>query len=134
MITDKTVEVQKLELATTAVNWLSKHIHENNVKAGWWSDPKTGDRIERNVGEMLMLVVTEVAEAMEGHRKNLMDDKLHHRKMFEVELADVLIRIHDIAGSMNLDLGGAMIEKMAFNAIREDHKMENRMKDGGKKC
>ncbi|XUM19805.1 hypothetical protein ACRAVF_19255 [Bradyrhizobium oligotrophicum S58] len=38
-----------------------------------------------------MLIVSEIAEAMEGERKSLMDDHLPHRKMVEVELADTLI-------------------------------------------
>ncbi len=80
-----------------------------------------------------MLIVSEVAEAMEGHRKNLMDDKLPHRSMLEVELADVLIRIGDLAGALKLDIAGAVIEKMNFNSNRPDHKIENRLKDGGKK-
>lgn len=115
-----------------SINDLSKTIHENNVKAGWWTDLKTGVKKERNVGELICLVHSELSEAMEGHRKNLMDDKLPHRKAFEVELADTLIRIFDIAGAHNLDLGGAMAEKMAYNAKREDHKIENRLKNGGK--
>ncbi len=79
-----------------------------------------------------MLIVSEVAEAMEGHRKDLMDDKLPHRKMIEVELADAVIRIFDLAGAMNLDMGGAIAEKMNFNATRDDHKLENRKAAGGK--
>ena len=86
-----------------------------------------------NVPEKLMLVVSEVAEAMEGYRKNLMDDKLPHRSMVEVELADVIIRVFDLAGAMKLDLGGAIEEKLNFNKIRPDHKIENRLKDNGKK-
>lgn len=80
-----------------------------------------------------MLIVSEIAEAMEGERKNLQDDKLPHRKMAEVELADALIRIFDYAGGMNYDLAGALIEKLAYNAQREDHKLENRLKADGKK-
>jgi uncharacterized LabA/DUF88 family protein len=38
--------------------------------------------------------------------------------MLEVELADALIRILDIAGGLNLDLAGAFFEKMDFNATR----------------
>ncbi|MGE3404362.1 MAG: hypothetical protein AB7K63_17355 [Vicinamibacterales bacterium] len=64
----------------------------------WWRNPATGEPIERNDGEMLMLVVTELAEALEGDRKGLMDDKLPHRPMPEVELADAYIRVLDIAG------------------------------------
>lgn len=115
-----------------AINELSKEIHENNVKAGWWTDLKTGLKKDRNVGELLCLVHSEISEAMEGHRKNLMDDKLPHRKMFEVELADALIRIFDIAGAHGLDLGNAIAEKRSYNSVREDHKVENRLKDGGK--
>jgi hypothetical protein len=69
---------------------------------------------------------------MEGHRKNLMDDKLPHRKMQEVEIADAAIRIFDLAGAMGYDLGAAIVEKLSFNAQRADHKIENRLKPGGK--
>lgn len=90
-------------------------------------------QLKRNIGELLMLTVSELSEAMEGHRKNLMDDKLPHRKMFEVELADAIIRIFDIAGGLGLDLGGAFVEKMAFNAVRKDHTLKARMGENGKK-
>ncbi|HEX8552527.1 MAG TPA: hypothetical protein VF681_13345, partial [Abditibacteriaceae bacterium] len=59
-------------------------------------------------------------------------DKLPHRQMRVVELADALIRICDLAGAYGMDLGGAVAEKMAFNAIRPDHKLEARKADGGK--
>lgn len=110
---------------------LSRLCHEANRL--WWHDLQTGSRLNRNKGELLMLMVSEIAEAMEGERKNLMDDKLPHRKMAEVELADCLIRIFDYAGAFDLDLDGAVAEKMAFNAQRADHKPENRLKAGGKK-
>lgn len=110
---------------------LCSAIHVQNRR--WWVDPATGETKERNVGEMLMLVVSELAEAMEGHRKGLPDDKLPHRPMLEVELADALIRICDMAGGLGLDLAGAVKEKLAYNASRDDHKPENRLKPGGKK-
>lgn len=107
--------------------------HGAAVKAGWYTDLETGLPIKRNFGEAMMLIVSEGAESLEAHRKNLMDEKLPHRKAVEVELADMMIRIADLSGSMNLDLAGAIIEKMEYNRTREDHKIENRMKEGGKK-
>jgi NTP pyrophosphatase (non-canonical NTP hydrolase) len=102
--------------------------HGAAAKAGWWDKPKTWETVPR----CLMLIVSEIAEAMEGDRKCLMDDKLPHRKMIEVELADALIRIADLAGALDLDLGGAVVEKLAYNATRPDHKKENREKTNGK--
>jgi NTP pyrophosphatase (non-canonical NTP hydrolase) len=105
--------------------------HAANAK--WWRNPTTGEPVDRNKGELLMLIVSEVAEAMEGERKDLQDDKLPHRKMAEVELADALIRIFDYAGAFGYDLEGAYAEKMVFNAQRADHTHEARLRAGGKK-
>lgn len=112
-------------------NFLSNQIHKLNQT--WWHDPKTGERLERNKGEMLMLMVSEIAEAMEGERKNLMDSHLPYRKAVEVELADLIIRVLDYAGAYGLDLDGAIAEKLVYNANREDHKPENRLKENGKR-
>lgn len=117
-----------------ALNALASVCHTANSR--WWHDPATGKRLEgRNVGELLMLCVSELAEAMEGHRKELKDDKLPHRSMFEVELADCLIRIFDMAGApeLKLDVAGAFVEKMEYNSKRADHTNEARLAEGGKK-
>lgn len=113
------------------LNDIADHIHKGNKH--WWTDLHTGTPLDRNVGEMLCLVHSEVSEALEGHRKGLPDDKLEHRSMFEVELADAMIRILDIAAGHKLNLGSALVEKLQFNVQREDHKREVRLATGGKK-
>lgn len=121
-----------------AVTELQAHIYQGNVKAGWWTNIQTGQL--KPVGDVteilakMMLMVSEIAEACEGARKGLMDDKLPHRKMIEVEFADAIIRILDTAGHEGLDIAGAIQEKLLFNAIRPDHKLEHRLADGGKKA
>lgn len=109
--------------------------HGNSTAAGWWTD-SDGNHLTLNpmcFSNKLCLVHSELSEAMEGDRKGLMDDKLPHRSMAEVELADAVIRIFDLAGAYNMDLGGAIEEKLAFNKVRPDHKKEAREAAGGKK-
>lgn len=102
--------------------------HSAASEAGWWDRPKTWETVPR----CLMLIVSELAEAMEGDRKDLMDDHLPHRPMLEVELADAVIRIADLAGALDLDLSGAIEAKLAYNKTRADHKKSARAAKGGK--
>lgn len=62
-----------------------------------------------------------------------MDDKLTHRDGVEVELADAMIRILDMAGGLGMDIGGALVEKLEFNRTRHDHTIEARKQVNGKK-
>lgn len=118
-----------------------KTCFQANVKSGWWTDLKTGESlqntdgtgIKRNTGELMTLIHSEISEAYEGYRKNLMDDHLTHRKMEEVELADTIYRIFDLAESKGYDLGTTLIEKAVYNLNRADHKPENRRLANGKK-
>lgn len=99
--------------------------------AGWHDNIDYTD--VREVATKLALIHSEVSEALEGVRKGKMDDHLPDRKAIEVELADALIRILDLGGAMGLDLAGAVICKLAYNATRKDHTREARAAEGGKK-
>ncbi len=124
----------KISVRESANNLVSA-CHTVAFESGWWTNLETGEdmRGKRNVGELLCLVHSEISEAMEGHRKNLKDDKLPHREMFEVELADAVIRIFDLAAGYNLDISGAIVDKLKYNATRADHKIDNRKQENGKK-
>lgn len=106
--------------------------HTTARNAGWYHDPQTGLAIDRNFGEVVALMHSELSEALEAHRKDLMDDKLPHRSGIEVEFADLFIRVADTAAALGLDLAGAIIEKNRYNGGRADHKLEVR-RAGGKK-
>ena len=113
------------------LNDYSVECHAANDK--WWYDINTGQKLERNKGELLALIHSEVSEVLEGVRKNKMDDHLKHRKAEEVEMADTLIRIFDYCGAYGLDVEGAFQEKMAYNKVRADHSHEARKQANGKK-
>lgn len=123
---------------------LSKQVHAANRDVGWWDgteilpdyrpsgDVKDAVDLKWVIPTKLCLVHSEISEGLEGFRKGLMDDHLPHRPMLEVELADAVIRILDTAGALGYDLGGAIAEKLAYNAQRLDHKREARNAPGGK--
>jgi NTP pyrophosphatase (non-canonical NTP hydrolase) len=111
------------------INECCYNVHASNVKAGWW-DAADNALV---VPTKLALVHSELSEALESHRKNTKDDKLPQYDGIAVELADAVIRIFDLAGFLGIPLGTIMAEKEAFNAKREDHKVENRAKPQGKR-
>lgn len=157
-------------------------VHERNRRAGWWTDLDTGEPKLRNVGELLMLFVTEIWEAYEAYVEGSPDDKLPDYPGLGVELGDLAIRLADFAGAAMgghlpaysgaanpgerllhevgriaeryeairktpqamgnpetgqpmppMDIAIMIDAKLAFNAKRADHKIENRLKDDGKK-
>lgn len=119
---------------TKNLNELMDKIHQNAVAKGFWErDP--------NLGEKLMLIVTELAEALEVHRKKggvivlpsegsklslerLPDEffpetfSIQVKDTFPDEMADALIRILDLCGKLNIDIAWHVEQKMRYNATR----------------
>ena len=127
------------------LNTLQAIIYEDNQEVGWWDAPDWFDPdpvppsiakalwIEARTPTCIALIHSELSEALEGHRKNRMDDHLPHRKNFDVELADALIRILDLAGAHGIDMDAVVAEKLAYNRQRQDHKRAARALENGKK-
>ena len=94
------------------LNELSQICHSIAKGKGFW------DR-ERNIGEALMLIVTELAEAMEAHR---IQDQVN----FKEEIADAFIRLLDLCGGLEIDIEEEISKK--------SHKNKNRPYKHGKIC
>lgn len=128
-MTENTAKLYPYQFTTSSIEGIrdiQDRILAQNQEVGWNKDPL-------QIGEAIALCHSELSEALEGVRKDLVDDHLPDRKSVEVELADCMIRILHLSGRLDLDVAGAMAEKHNYNYYRADHKKENREKDGGKK-
>lgn len=112
------------------LNEYAKSYYETAKSKGFWDKP-------RNIGEMLMLITSELGEAMEAHRKGNFANKetfeydikngvplkkafeKNIKDTFEDELADVLIRLFDMAGGLTIDLDYHVNIKNNYNQYRE---------------
>jgi hypothetical protein len=99
-------------------NELASFIHAKNIEAGWWDNDPC-------IITKLQLVNTEIAEATEGERKDMMDDHLPTRKMGEVELADALIRMLDLGGKMGWTYSPELHGNMASDIAELYDRLDN---------
>ena len=113
------------------LNELAAAVHENAVAHGWWEQ-------ERELPEILMLCVSELAEALEEYRAGKPNiyynvegeeilyadgeacEKYERRKPegVAVELADCVIRILDYCGRAGIDIEEAIRIKHEYNKTR----------------
>lgn len=112
------------------INLLADQIHQNNVEKGFYEDKK-------NIGEMLALIHSEVSEALECDRKNkhceanlnvvigwqlneVFKPKFEEqvKDTFGDELADIVIRVLDLAAFKGINLERHIEAKMRYNKLR----------------
>ena len=122
----------------TNLNEISKHFHERAKQKGFWDD-------KREIGTLLMLVVSELSEALEADRKNkhaelevfencMASDDINEEDMelylkqsfqetikdtFEDEIADTFIRLFDLVGFLGIDIDKHIQLKMKFNILKK---------------
>jgi len=116
----------------TVIATLVNESYGNSKNKGFWEDEErimlhleatlpelTSVVHQAFVSQKLDLIHSEVSEALEAARHGFPEsEKLPDYGNFEEELADACIRIFDLCGKMDLDLGGAIIAKMKYNATR----------------
>ena len=127
--------VDELEFDLDSLNRLADECHQRSKAKGFWG-------MVTNVGEKLMLMVSELAEALEADRAGKYGDiesfekalaekpndlewyvecyRKYMKGTHEEEIADLQIRLFDYAGGMSIDLSKNVMYKMRFNLTREN--------------
>jgi len=96
--------LQETQIKGRSLNELAQVCHSIAVEKGFWEE-------KRNIGEALMLIVTELAEAMEAYR--VQDDA-----NFREEIADAFIRLLDLCGGLKIDIEEEIFKKSLKNKNR----------------
>lgn len=133
-------------IVSLGITVLTAAVAENNYAKGWRPRPEDMPmgKVTRNMGELIALLHSEVSEAFEAHRNNepvlwfqydsplgktdptgefaqqpvIAGDILGKPQGIASELADVLIRLVDMAQEHNIPLVEAVIRKHAYNQTR----------------
>ena len=140
-----TENILQSPILANAINILCEEDHANAKSKGWWDEPDACEHLrniatnsviddaasdalrsiadqmaQRNLGEQIALMHSELSEGLEYERKNpgAPSDHIPGFTGLEEEFADVLIRIFDTSAQRKLRLGDAVLAKMAFNATR----------------
>ncbi len=119
-----------------SLNNLAKEIYKNNVDKGFYEKPSS-------TGERLMLIVSELSEALEADRKpdkegradrpgfediyqtDITDNRYKElfeefiKNSFEDEIADSIIRLLDLCGNQEIDIDWHIEQKLKYNKLRE---------------
>jgi len=137
-------EIREIVLRTNreeVLTALSQEVNGGNVKKGFWEDYEKvkEDKVLEPVviTKNIMLVVTELAEAVEALRENnrvkiadlvefskwrggsfKTSFKENIKDKFEDEIADSIIRLLDICGGLGIDIGFFVKMKLKYNSTR----------------
>jgi len=105
-----------MDVAT--IRKLQAEIHATAIAKGWWEKP-------RDMGEILANVHSEVSEAWEEYRihpdllnRVYYEDNGRKPLGFPTELADIVIRVLDLAAHLGIPLDNVILEKMMYNRTR----------------
>lgn len=101
-------------MSDMTLNDIVRFAHDNAVSKGFYDKPQS-------IGERLALIHSEISEALEAYRDDDMGLRITESgkpEGFVSELADVVIRVADLAGWIKADLGSAVERKMEYNASR----------------
>lgn len=115
------------QITVEALQTLQRKVYQWSVSKGWWDPQDDTYRNEHSLtllGSKLMLVVTEVSEAMECLRDLDMEMRYDDARDgkpegWPSELADIVIRVVDLAEATGVDLGEAIRIKMEYNQRRK---------------
>jgi NTP pyrophosphatase (non-canonical NTP hydrolase) len=94
---------------------ICKKSHKNAKKHGFYDNPQF------NIMEKLALIHSEVSEAVEDYRNSKMKLKIKKSGKpigFPSELADIVIRVGDLAGYLKINLDSVIKLKMKYNKSR----------------
>ena len=119
-------------MTQTNINEISKEQHQLAKAKGFYDNP-------RELGTLLMLIVSELSEALEADRcgrfadmssfESFLDDdtsdlqkieafKMYVKDTLEDEIADTFIRLFDLCGYMGIDIDKHIKHKMWYNSTR----------------
>lgn len=115
----------------TDLTTLAFNAYRNSADHGFWDDAPTplpgnavpSEELAVYLGNKLMLIVGEVSEAHEELRKNLDGTHVYWREDGKpeglgFELADIVIRVLDLAEALDIPIQSRIEEKMTYNAKR----------------